>query len=436
MIFDVLKRCIPVIVLAFFSANPAFSANDRVQLVDRIVAVVNNDVITQFELDDRLKMAKIQLQHQGTPLPPDDALMKQLLDRMISDKVQLQLAQNTGIRVDDTQLDRALQRLAEQNHLSLADFRNVLEKDGVNFQKFREDIRNEIIISRLREREVDNRIFVSEPEIDNFLKSRQGQTGQETEYNLAYILVQVPEQATPEQIQESKAKAEKALGQLQNGADFGQVSAAFSDAPNALEGGALGWRSENKIPTLFLDTLKNMNPGELSPIIHTPNGFQIIKLIDKRGKDAKMIVEQTHARHILIKTSEVVSEDDAKRRLSDLRERILNGASFAELARLQSEDGSASKGGDLGWLSPGDTVPEFEKAMDALKPGEISQPVRSPFGWHLIQVLERRQKDVTAERERLQARQEIRDRKSDEAYQEWLRQLRDQAYIEYHLEDK
>ena len=206
MIFDVLKRFLPFIFLAA-SVNSAFGANDPVQLVDRIVAVVNNDVITQFELDDRLHMVKLQLQHQGTPLPPDDVLTKQLLDRMITDKVQLQLAQSTGIRVDDTQLDRALQRLAEQNHLSLPDFRAVLEKDGISFQKFREDIRNEIIISRLREREVDNRIFVSDSEIDNYLKSHKEKAGQETEYNLAYILVQVPDQASPEQIQERKAKA-------------------------------------------------------------------------------------------------------------------------------------------------------------------------------------------------------------------------------------
>jgi peptidyl-prolyl cis-trans isomerase SurA len=233
-----------------------------------------------------------------------------------------------------------------------------------------------------------------------------------------------------------RARAEKVLAQLNAGADFGQLSATYSDAQDAMQGGVVGWRSAGQLPGLFLDTLAAMQPGAVSPILHSPSGFHILKLLDKRGKDVTLVVEQTHARHILVKTNEVVAESDARNRLLQLKERIDNGANFAELARLHSDDGSAAKGGDLGWLSPGDTVPEFEKAMNGLKANQLSAPVQSPFGWHLIQVLERRKQDVTKERLRMLARQAIRDRKSDENYQEWLRQLHDRAYVEYRLNDE
>ena len=363
-------------------------------------------------------------------------LEKQLLERMIMDRVQLQFAQETGVKVDDVQLDKTLQRIAQENKLSPEQFRAALEKDGVDFSKFREDIRNEIIMARLREREVDNRVTVSDGEVDNYLNTRGAAAGAGGEFNLAHILVRVPEQASPEQLQKLKARALKALEEVQAGKDFRQVAASYSDAPDALEGGVLGWRSAGQLPALFVDALSNLKPGETSQVLRSPNGFHILKLLDKRGKEAPFVVQQTHARHILIKVNEVVSEQDARNRALQLKERLDNGAKFEELARLHSEDGSASRGGDLGWISPGDTVPEFEKAMDALKPGAISEPVRSPFGWHLIEVLERRSQDVSKERTRMQARQEIRVRKADEAYQEWLRQLRDRAYVEYRLEDK
>lgn len=404
--------------------------------LDRIVAVVNDEVITQFELDQRMKLVTRQLQKQGTPLPPREILEKQLLERLILDRVQLQLARDTGIRVDDAQLDKTLQRIAEENRLSMDAFRKAVEKDGVAFSRFREDIRSEIALSRLREREVDNRIMVADSEIDNHLAAVAGQQGGEDEYNLAHVLVRVPEQASPEQLQESRRRAEQALSQLNNGADFGQVSASFSDAPDALQGGRLGWRSSGQIPGLFAEAAKNLQPGQTSALLRSPNGFHIVKLLEKRSKALSVMVQQTHARHILIKTSEIASETDARNRLLQLKERLDNNADFAELAKLHSDDASAPKGGDLGWISPGDTVPDFEKAMNALKDGQISEPVRTPFGWHLIQVLERRAQDVGRERQRLLARQEIRERKADEAYQEWMRQLRDRAYVEYRLEDR
>jgi len=250
------------------------------------------------------------------------------------------------------------------------------------------------------------------------------------------VLVSLPENASPEQIQERKTKADAALAELRKGADFKQVAASFSDAPDAMEGGQLGWRSPTRLPGLFADALAKMNTGEVSPVLRSPNGFHILKLLDRRSQDAPLMVQQTHPRHILIKTNEAVSEADAKRRLTQVRERLVNGGDFAQLAKVHSEDGSASRGGDLGWVNPGDLVPEFEQAMNALKPGEISEPVKSPFGWHLIQVLERRTEDMSKERRRLVARQEIRARKADEQYQEWVRQLRDRAYVEYRLEEK
>ncbi|MBZ0091342.1 MAG: peptidylprolyl isomerase [Sulfuricellaceae bacterium] len=416
------------------AAEPA--AAPSIKLLDRIVAVVNSDVITQYQLDDRVKTVSQQLRKQNIQLPPREILDKQVLDRMILEQVQLQLAKETGIRVDDTQLDKALQRIAEQNKMDLASFRKTLEHDHVDFDKFREEIRNEIIISRLRERDVDNHVQVSEGEVDNYLKTRAAIRGSDNEYNLAHILISVPEQASPEQIQARKAKAEAALDDLRKGTNFSQVSARYSDASDAMDGGLLGWRSAARLPSLFVEAAEALQPGGVSGLLRSPNGFHIIKLLDKRGKDTPMIVQQTHARHILIKINELTSETDAKNRLLQLRERLVNGAKFSELARLHSEDVSASQGGDLGWLSPGQTVPEFERAMDELKPGQISQPVRTPFGWHLIQVLERRTQDVSQQNRRLQAQQEIRARKADEAYQDWLRQLRDRAYVEYRLDDK
>lgn len=405
-------------------------------VLDRIVAVVNDEVITRNDLEERTRFATLQLRQQGTPPPPREVLEKQVLERLIGDRVQLQFAKETGLRVDDGELDRAINRIAEQNKLTLPQLRAALEKDGVPFARFREDIRNEIIMTRLREREVENRIMVTESEVDNFIKTQQAQGGRGDEYSLSHILVPVPENASPEQIQARRARAEQALAQLKAGGDFRQVAASFSEAPDALQGGALGWRDASRLPTLFAEALQTMQVGEVSAILRSANGFHVLRLNDKRGSTAPVIVRQTRARHILIKTNELVSEAEARRRLASLKERLDNRADFPELARLHSEDASGGRGGDLGWLSPGDTVPEFERAMDALNPGSISEPVKTQFGWHLIQVLERRNEDMSRERQRLAARMALRTRKSDESYQEWVRQLRDKAYVQYRLEER
>ena len=411
------------------AASTLLPAHAAVQPLDHIVAVVNDEVITRQELVKRYGEIVRNLSRQNTPLPPREVLEKQLLERMVTELALQQHARSTGVRVDPTQIERALQRIAAQNKLDMAGLQAALEKDGQSLDSMRNTIRNELLIARARERDVDNRISVSDAEIEGYLQT-QAQQGVETEYDFAHILVTVPENASPEQIQARRDRAEDILAQLARGADFAQLSASHSDAPNALQGGAFGWRASGKMPALFADALKPLQPGQVAPLLKSSNGFHILKLNDKRGLDVALNVTQTHARHILIKTNELTSESDARNRLLQLKERVDNGVKFDELARLHSEDASASKGGDLGWINPGDTVPDFEKAMDALQPGEVSAPIQSPFGWHLIQVLERREQDVTQERQKLLARQAIRERKGEEAFQDWVRQIRDSAYVE------
>ena len=417
----------------------AAHAQARIALVDRIVAVVNSEVVTASELNERVAFAMRELRRQGTPLPEPGVIEKQMLERVILDKAQVQLARDTGLRVDEVQVDRAIERIAENNKLTLVNFRKALEADGVTFERFREDLRMQILLTRLREREVDDKIQVSDSEIDLYLAEATEAGTSGAEYNLAHILVRLPEQAGPERIDQARARAEKVVAEARAGADFAKLAASYSDAGDALQGGAMGWRPHVRLPEVFASAVKDLLPGDVSGVLRSPAGFHVLKLLERRGASAVVgpPVTQTHARHILVRTSEIVSETEARRRLTDLRERIVTGgADFADLARLHSEDGSAARGGDLDWVYPGDVVPEFERAMNALKPGELSPPVKTPFGWHLIQVLERRTADMSAERRRLAARQALRERKVDEAYQEWLRQLRDRTYVEIRLEER
>ncbi len=402
--------------------------------VDRIVAVVNNGVITEIELNRRVDQVLRQMAAQRTQAPPRRLLSRQILERMITEKAVMQIAEDSNIRFDGPLLDRAIARIAQNNKLSPEAFRKEMEADGVDFRAFREQIRTEMTIARLREREAENKVVVTDAEIDHYLAG-QAQSEQRNEYRLAHILILTPEGASPEKLGELRAKAESALAELRTGADFARVSAAYSDAENALRGGELGWRHEGQLPDLFLKALADLKIGDVSDILRSGNGFHLFKLLDKRGRDAQTVVRQTRARHILVKTNEIVGDADARNRLLQLKERIEHGGDFAALARQHSEDLSASRGGDLNWLNPGDTVPQFERAMDALSPGEVSEPVQSPFGWHLIQVLERRDQDVTEERKRLEARRVIRERKTEEAFEDWVRQARDRAYVEYRLEE-
>jgi peptidyl-prolyl cis-trans isomerase SurA len=419
-------------------------AKPRVQLVDAIVAVVNNEVITAQELESRMQQLERRFRDQGATMPPRAALKKQVLERLIVDHAQLQLAKEMGIRIDDLTLDRAIARIAEQNKMSVQEFRDRLEREGTPFARFREEIREEIIMQRLREREVGNKIQVSESEIENFLAAnKEAMQNQPQEINLAQILVRIPENASAEQLAQRRQRAEEAVKKLGEGAEFEKIAATYSDADDSLKGGGLGWRSPERLPQLFVDAAaKIKQPGDLA-LVTSPNGFHILKLLGRRNaaqtaSDGNQLpaVQQTRARHILVKVNQVVSSSDARRKLAELKERLDHkAATFEELAKLHSNDLSASKGGDLGWVYPGDTVPEFERAMNALKPGEISEPVETPFGYHLIQVLERKTDDVSKERQRLVARQMIRERKLNEATEDWLRQLRDRAYVEYRLDE-
>ena len=411
-------------------------APSRVVPVDRIVAVVNDEVITQNDLNERQALLTRQFQRQGGQLPAEDVLARQVLERMINDLLQVQLAKETGIRVDDPTLDRTIERIAQENNLSPADFRAALERDGIKYPRFREDIRSEILLARLREREVENTLVVTDAEVETELARESRDKTADSEYRLAHILVLVPPQAGNEQIETRRRRALIALSELRRGTDFAQVAATYSDAPDATQGGNLGWRPAGRLPTLFLESLERMQPGEVSDIIRSPNGFHVVKLLEKRGKLATAGVQQTNVRHILLRAREGLSEAEARERLQRLRERIVGGADFAELARLHSEDASAQKGGDLGWVAAGDTVPEFERAMNALKEKEVSQPIQTPFGWHLVQVIERRSDELSEDRKKVAARQAIRARKADEAYQDWLRQTRDRAFVENRYDEK
>jgi peptidyl-prolyl cis-trans isomerase SurA len=403
--------------------------------LDAIVVIVNDEVITRQELAARTKSVVRRMSAQNVQMPEPADLQRQLLDRMIIERAQLQLAKELGVRVEDVILDRAIGRIAEQQKLTVQEMRNQLEKEGTTFVSFREEIREEIIMQRLREREVDGKIQISDAEVDSFMAAEKTVAQGQVELNLAQILIRIPENASTEQIAASQNRAENVMRQLRTGADFAKMAGSFSDASDALSGGEIGWRSPDRLPPVFAEALAKLKPGQNTPLIKSPGGFHILKLIDQRSaadSAAAVTVEQTRARHILIKVTPAVSAADARRRLSELRERLVNKAStFDEMARLYSNDGSASKGGDLGWLFPGDTLPEFEAAMAGLKVGEVSAPVQTGFGFHLIEVLERKTDDVSKEKKRNAARQAIRERKLEEATEDWQRQVRDRAYVEF-----
>jgi len=404
--------------------------------IDRVIAVVNDEAITQYELDDARRVVVQQLKQQNVQQPAADVLDKQVLERLITERALLQHAKDSGIKVDDTQVERAIQRIAEDNKLTLDGLRQALAREGVAYVRYREDVRSEIVMQRLREREVDARITVSDAEVENYLATIKAQSGGEAEYRLAHILVLVPEQANAEQIEAKRRRAEEALKNIRGGTDFGQVAAGFSDASDALSGGNLGWRPGARLPTVFAETVRGMKAGDVSAVLRSAAGFHIVKLIERRSRNEPALVDQTHVRHILIRVNEITSEAEGKAKIDRLKDRLDGGAKFEDMAKLNSEDASSAKGGDLGWLGPGDTVPVFEETMSKLTVNQVSAPVRTPFGWHLIEVLVRGKQGVSADRERRQAELPIRQRKSDEAFQDWVRQTRDRAYVEVRLDDR
>ena len=406
----------------------AFSA-DTTEL-DRIVAVVDDDVITRTELDAKLDSVEKQLRQQNVALPAEDTLRKQVLERLILTRIQLQLAARSGIQVDDDTLNRTISTVAAQNKLTLSEFRNVLDRDGVDFAQFREEMREEITLRKLRQRQVDSRITVTDQEIDNLLATQKRQGNISDEYRIGHILIALPEAATPKQIQAAREKAQEVLSELRGGADFSKTAIAYSDGQQALDGGDLGWRKAGELPTLFSDVVLQLKVGEISDLIRSSSGFHIIKLVDHRGSD-RHITTQTHARHILIRPNELTSDDDARRKLTEIRDRIQHGEDFSAMAKAYSDDkANSGNGGDLGWINPGEMDPDFEAAMNALEPNQLSKPVRTRFGWHLIEVLGRRSQDITEEFERTKAREQIYQRKVEEETVNWLRRLRDEAYVE------
>ncbi|PXX16165.1 periplasmic chaperone for outer membrane proteins SurA [Nitrosomonas ureae] len=405
--------------------------------INHIVAVVNEDVITRHELDEAIKTAISRMQQQGMQIPDQHILEEQVLESVITKRIQIQHAQEVGLSVAEPELDETINRIALDNQLTLPEFHTVLENDGISYNKFREEIREEMIIARLKEREVKHQVNVTEGEVDNFLQTQEASAVGDDEYRLAHIMILVPENMTADQIQQRAERAEMALTRLREGVEFSQIVSEFSDAADAKNGGIIEWRPISQMGPAFAQILEVLQPGDITSIVQSPNGFHIFKLLGRRAQETPtVIIDQTHARHILIKINELTSENDGKLKILALKDRLDRGESFEEVAKLYSEDASASSGGDLGWLSPGDTVPDFERVMNALLPGEISDPVRSQFGWHLIQVMERRTQDISLDRRRQSARQAIRTRKADVVIQDWLQQLHDQAYIEYRLDQE
>lgn len=399
--------------------------------IDRVVAIVGESVIIESELDREISLAQNNITKSGSSMPDLNFLRKQVLERMITREALEGLADRTGIRVSDNEVRLALQRLAQQQNLSVTDYLNLVEKQGLSAYQLRQNILTETKIMKLRRREVETKLIVNESEIESYLdKLRDAPASDES--LIAHILITIPENATIEDLEVATSKAQEAISKFDSGVDFRQVAAELSEASDALEGGVMGWRDPSNLPDLFLDALKVMRIGQRSDVLRSSNGFHILYLLDKRGRDAQIIVQQTLARHILLRVDRAVSEDDALIKAMDIRNRIvIGGEDFEQLAKTTSDDPSGVKGGTLGWLMPGETVPEFEQALNSLEPGTVSEPVRTQFGYHLIEVLDRRDADVSDERQKAVARQAILQQKLEFRFEEWVRQVRDTTFIKY-----
>ncbi|OQR27527.1 molecular chaperone SurA [Pseudomonas sp. T] len=398
--------------------------------LDRVVAIVDNDVVMQSQLDQRLREVRATIQKRGAPLPPEHVLTQQVLERLIIENIQLQIGDRSGVRITDEELNQAMGTIAQRNNMSLDQFRAALSHDGLSYDEAREQVRREMIISRVRQRRVAERIQVSEQEVQNFLASDLGKIQLSEEYRLANILIPVPDSASPETVQAAARQAQEMYEQLKQGADFGQLAVSRSAGDNALEGGEIGWRKAAQLPSPFDSMVGSLAVGDVTEPVRTPGGFIIIKLEEKRG-GSKMLRDEVHVRHILLKPSEIRSEEETQRLAEKLYERIQAGESFSDLAKKFSEDpGSKLNGGDLNWVDPESLVPEFREVMNNAPQGQVTKPFRSPFGWHVLEVLGRRATDSSDKFREQQAAQTLRARKYDEELQAWLRQIRDEAYVE------
>ncbi len=403
------------------------------EYLDGIAAVVENDIILESELAQEVASISMNLKSRNVQLPPEHILYKQVLERLIIEKLQSQLAQKAGVNITDEMVNSSLANIAQQNGMDLQSFKKEIQNQGMDFEAFKENVRKEIIINQLRSHEIGSRVKVSDQEVEHYLETEMSAQDQKVQYLLGHILIAVPEGASAAAIQTESDQAQTVTEQLREGADFKQMAAEVSSGADALQGGDLGWRTLNQLPTLFVDVVKNMTKGDIAAPIRSPSGFHLLKLMDTTGVQSH-IISETHVRHILIKTNELINDTEARSRLEGTAGRIADGDDFATLAKASSDDtGSAIKGGDLGWVMPGLLVPPFEKAMSELAINEISQPVQTQFGWHLIQVLGRRAKDNREEQVKNQARDEIRKRKIEEETELWLRRLRDEAYVDIRL---
>lgn len=399
--------------------------------LNRIAVIVNDEAITDLEVKQRMTQALSMLAERGIAAPGTDVVRRQVMEQMIVERAGQQLAKDMNMRIDDVAVDRAIDQIARNNQLERDELLRRAAAQGRDLASFREGLRSEMLMQRLREREVDARVQVSEADVDAVLSSLGASAN--TEYQLAQILIRVPETASSEQVERARARMIAFRQQLATGANFAQLAAANSEAAEASVGGDLGWRAAERLPTLFVREIEKLKPGQLSQVIRSAAGFHLLRLNDLRqvSSAAGPPVAQWRARHILFRVSETLPEAEALRRAQDVAARLKAGEDFAELAKKNSADGSAAKGGDLGWLLPGDTVPEFERALSRLDLKEISNPVRSPFGIHIIEVLEKRTDVPPIERQRAQIKQALRERKAEEAYDTWLQELRDRAYVEY-----
>lgn len=426
-----LSDCLrPLLLGAVFLGS---AAQAQVQPLDRVVAIVDNDVIMYSQLDQRLHEVEQSLSKRGGQLPPQDIMQQQVLERLIVENLQLQIGDRSGIRITDEELNQAMASIAQRNNLTLDQFRAALARDGLSYEQAREQIRREMVISRVRQRRVAERIQVTDQEVNNFLASDLGQMQLAEEYRLANILIPVPDAASPDQIRAAAQKTAEVYDKLRAGADFAQMAIANSGSENALEGGDIGWRKGAQLPPAFAELIRSLSVGDITEPLRTPGGFMIVKLQEKRGGDTQMR-DEVHVRHILIKPNAIRSEEETKRLVERLYQRIVAGEDFAELAKSFSEDpGSALNGGDLNWIDPNSLVPEFRDVMAKTPSGQLSKPFKSPYGWHVLEVLGRRATDSSDQFRKQQAMNALRNRKYDEELQAWLRQIRDEAYVEIKL---
>jgi peptidyl-prolyl cis-trans isomerase SurA len=403
-------------------------------LLDRVAAVVNDGVVLNSELDDQVGAVSQRLAEQKLELPPENVLRQQVLERLVLQELQMQRADKAGLKVPDEALNDALGQIAQRNNIPLTQLPEALTAQGIDYQAYRESMRKELTLHLLQQRDVMQRISVTPREVDQYLERQKNAPSESAEYNVSHILIAVPQEATPLQLEEAGKKANTIYEKARAGEDFGKLALAYSNSQTALEGGSLGWRKGSGLPTFLTELVAKLKPGEVSEPLRTPTGYHLVKLNELRDASAQAIIDQVHARHILMKTNEIADDATVKQKLTEIRQRILKGEDFAGLASTTSEDpGSAAQGGDLGWTSPGTFVPEFEQTLTSLKENEISEPFRSQFGWHIVQLLGKRQFDATDTRKRQQVAEQIRGARADEETELWLRRLRDEAYVEYKL---